>query len=128
MMDLADLGPCVPWPGAHSPEGYARDGHEYVHRQTYEAKHGPVPRGFELDHLCRNVWCINPDHTEAVTHAVNIFRGRLRNREKTHCPHGHEYSATNTKLKRTHHLGGWARRCKICLKAQRHDRFMRLGR
>ena len=119
---------CISWPGAHSPEGYARDGDEYVHRQTYEAKRGPIPKGLELDHLCRNTWCVNPDHTEPVTHAVNIFRGYSPNREKTHCPAGHEYSAQNVKVTRIRTIGGIARRCRACLKRQRHERFLRVGK
>lgn len=30
----------------------------------------------ELDHLCRNRICVNPDHLELVTHAQNLRRGK----------------------------------------------------
>lgn len=39
-----------------------------VHRLSYEAFKGPIPVGLEIDHLCRNKRCYNPDHLEAVTH------------------------------------------------------------
>ena len=39
--------------------------------------HGPVPEGLELDHLCRIRHCVNPDHVEPVTCAVNVRRGDL---------------------------------------------------
>ena len=48
-----------------------------AHRISYEIAHGPVPPGLELDHLCRNKWCINPDHLEAVTHTENMQRGAV---------------------------------------------------
>ncbi len=46
-----------------------------AHVVAYEELVGPVPEGLELDHLCRNTLCINPDHLEPVTHKVNIERG-----------------------------------------------------
>lgn len=69
-----------------------------VHRVAYELIKGTIPEGLELDHLCRVHACVNPDHLEAVTHAVNTKRGEagLFGRSKTHCPHGHEYTPENT--------------------------------
>ena len=46
-----------------------------AHRWIYEQLVGPVPDGFELDHLCRNRNCVNPDHLEVVTRRVNSIRG-----------------------------------------------------
>lgn len=46
-----------------------------AHRLVYEELRGPIPDGLELDHLCRNRWCVNPDHLEPVTHQENIRRG-----------------------------------------------------
>ena len=70
----------------------------YSHRFSYEERRGPVPDGLQLDHLCRNRACVNPDHLEAVTAAENVRRG-IRP-EKTHCPSGHSYDATNTGVNR----------------------------
>jgi len=69
----------------------------YAHRWAYEHYVGPIPDGLEIDHLCRNTLCVNPDHLEAVTHKVNMQR--TPKALKTHCDNGHRYSAENTYIK-----------------------------
>ena len=46
-----------------------------AHRWIYERLVGTVPDGYELDHLCRNRNCVNPQHLEVVTHRQNSIRG-----------------------------------------------------
>lgn len=57
--------------------GQIRDGDKMkmAHRVTFEHKKGKVPDGFEIDHLCRNRACVNPEHMEIVTHVENVRRG-----------------------------------------------------
>lgn len=83
-------------------QGYGRfrigRGIVQAHRWAWEQVHGPVPEGLELDHLCRNTACVNPDHIEAVTHRENALRGFHPN-VQTHrtkvCKRGHEISGDN---------------------------------
>lgn len=82
-----------------------------AHIASYTWKNGPVPKGLELDHTCRNPRCVNPDHLEPVTHKVNCLRGEspmALNARKTTCPRGHQYSGA---YKRTNGLN---RYCQIC--------------
>ena len=46
-----------------------------VHRIIYEAMRGEIDEGLQLDHLCRNRLCVNPDHLEEVTNRENVLRG-----------------------------------------------------
>jgi hypothetical protein len=66
-----------------------------AHRFSYETLVGPIPAGLEPDHLCRNPPCVNPDHLELVTHAVNMLRGFapsiILHRQGT-CAQGHNLS------------------------------------
>lgn len=48
-----------------------------AHRASYELHKGKIPEGMQLDHLCRNRSCINPDHLEPVTLQENIRRGEV---------------------------------------------------
>lgn len=46
-----------------------------AHRAVYQENKGPIPKGLELDHLCRNRKCVNPNHLEPVTDTENARRG-----------------------------------------------------
>lgn len=47
-----------------------------AHVAMYEKSFGPVPKGKELDHLCKNPSCVNPQHLDPVSHKENVRRGR----------------------------------------------------
>jgi len=45
-----------------------------AHKWVYQKHRGPIPKGFHIDHLCRNKHCVNPNHLEAVPLQVNVLR------------------------------------------------------
>ena len=97
-----DPGPC-PHCGQQMPPGRAK--HVFAHRAVWEMLRGPIPEGLQIDHLCRNRACVNPDHLEPVTAKENMHRAAVL---ITHCPKGHPYDDTNTYWHKGH------RGCRIC--------------
>lgn len=122
---VRDENGCVVWIGGLGSGGYGKfyvDGAMVLaHRWAWENAHGrPVPKGLDLDHLCRNRACVNPDHLEPVTRRVNTLRGvgpTAINAEKAECPSGHPYSGSNLYV---NPYGG--RECRACSResARRH--------
>lgn len=93
---------CWVWGGVIDDKGYGRFSTRLAHRIAFEDRHGFVD--LELDHLCRNTLCVNPDHLEPVTHAENMRRARGTNGHKdgrpvTQCKHGHPFDAVNTYIR-----------------------------
>lgn len=86
-----------------------------AHRWAWEQEHGPVPNGFDLDHLCRKTLCVNPDHLELVTHRENVLRGQsfaAVNAAKTHCKRGHLFSPENVRR-----MSDGGRQCLACARS-----------
>ncbi|WP_063750263.1 HNH endonuclease signature motif containing protein [Kitasatospora cheerisanensis] len=120
-------GDCWLWKGHKNAEGYAwthaAGHHRLVHRFSYEALVGPIPVGFQIDHLCKVRHCVNPAHLEAVTPKVNVQRSTSANRRKTHCPQGHPYDEANTYRP----PGRTARACRACRNGKKSIRRNQIG-
>lgn len=71
---------CWEWRGVLNSDGYGsikRNGRNMkAHKYIYELAKGNVPHGLELDHLCKNKKCVNPDHLEIVNHTENMRRAK----------------------------------------------------
>lgn len=76
---------CWEWHGPLGEKGYARVDYmvsgKRIRRTASHvawelANAAEVPDGLEVDHLCRNPVCVNPDHLEPITHLENILRAR----------------------------------------------------
>jgi hypothetical protein len=107
---------CWLWTGSRNGAGYAsfaiRGIGHVGHRLAYQLVVGPIPAGFQVDHLCRIRHCVNPSHMELVTSAENTLRGLGPgglNSRKTHCRHGHEFTPENTAID-----ANGNRQCRAC--------------
>lgn len=70
---------CWLWQKGHSGSGrgggYGRIYYQgqmvAVHRAVFTLVHGYLHRSQQVDHVCCNRLCVNPDHLQAVTHKQN---------------------------------------------------------
>lgn len=97
--------PCWVWQRARDSWGY---GHITVetaaakttvkaHRLIYERRCGPIPEGLVPDHLCQIPACVNPEHLELVTGAVNTQRGKTAKLNRK----------TVAEIRELHGIPGW---------------------
>lgn len=127
LYEVRDNG-CWQWIANIDHQGYGafvirvggRGVRKSAHRIVYSVVVGDIEPGLVLDHLCRNRACVNPDHLEQVTDAVNRFRGAHKGAKSlTHCMHGHAFDEANT-----YHYKG-KRGCRTCNRAAQARRAAR---
>lgn len=114
---------CWVWKGAKTRDGYGIFWFQRrlvpAHRASYLMFRGIIPDGLQIDHLCRNRACVNPDHLEVVSPRTNQLRGfgfSGVNARKTHCPRGHPLVEGNISVGYFKRTG--KRTCLTCLREQ----------
>lgn len=116
------FGECWVWTASLTGQGYGQfhptgiRGNVGAHRWSFEDQRGPIPAGFEVDHLCGRRNCVNPEHLHAVAPLENKMRGNSPtaiNARKTHCVHGHPLSGDNLYAHRRKD-GTLKRECRTC--------------
>ena len=110
---VLDSNGCWLWTGG-SGRGYGTfrggilDSLVAAHRFSYLMFKGSIPKGLQIDHLCRVKLCVNPNHLEVVTPQENSIRYRITIQK---CPAGHVYTPDNL---RKHDLSLGRRGCRTC--------------
>lgn len=98
-------------------------GERYAYRVVWQALVGPLPDGREIDHLCRNPRCCNPDHLRVVTHRENMLASHACKPRKLCGRRLHEMSGDNLYVS-----PGGARACRECRYQQRHNYYVKNGK
>ena len=121
MLPLVNKGApdgCWQWTGQTDRGGYGKyvwQPDTYItHRIAYQALVGDIPEHLEIDHLCRNRACCNPEHLEPVAHLENVRRGVNAWESGSRvladvCKNGHERTEGNT-----YRRADGARVCRPC--------------
>lgn len=82
-----------------------------AHRVSYALHHGEILEGLEINHLCENKSCVNPNHLEAVDHFRNmqyVYRSGI-------CKRGHLYDGIQK-------AGRYCRTCRLRREKENHKR------
>lgn len=90
---------CWNWTACKDRKGYAlfhADGESRAHRWIWKQVAGPIEE--QLDHRCRNTSCVRPSHLRPCT---NLENQQWKNKQRTHCIHGHPLSGDNVRVTTT---------------------------
>lgn len=83
--DIHHLGRCWTWTASLRGDGYGQFSFEGrmigSHRVSVMLFGRSIDRKMEIDHLCNNIICVNPDHLDIVTSQENSKRKWLRLRK-----------------------------------------------
>jgi len=110
---------CHLWQPSLDRDGYGifflRGAGRKAHRVAWFDAFGEIPKGYVINHVCRKRNCVNPQHLQILTPYENTHRDSNSlpyiNSQKTVCPEGHPYDATES--------AGGGRTIRICSSCRR---------
>lgn len=107
---------CWLWTASQTSNGYGLfrlNQGTTAHRAAWGLLRGSIPHALDIDHLCRNRLCVNPDHLEPVTHSENLLRGDNKNPngmgDRKECANGHPFAGANLFVRKDGSRG-----CRAC--------------
>lgn len=119
---------CWLWNASSNTDGYGlfffNGKIKSAHQFSFSKRYGYIPsNGKEIDHICRNRMCVNPEHLREVTHKENMENAIFFLSLKTHCPSGHPYSGKNVRFNKN-----GSRACRTCernkMRLRRDSKFV----
>lgn len=85
-----------------------------AHRFSFMEANGEIPNGMEVDHMCFNKGCVNPEHLRLLTHSENGQNRSSADRDSksgirgVYKPTGSKsWVARATKDRKPHHIGNF---------------------
>ena len=126
--EVNEVTGCWLWLGYTDKNGYARLNSENAHRVFYVEHVGPVPDGFDVDHLCKRRNCVNPAHLEAVTEQENLDRitrtVTYQGKRFDICSEGHPLIGDNLRIYNRADRAQSRRGCAICIRAKARAKYV----
>jgi hypothetical protein len=105
---LVDSG-CWLWQAKIENTGYGRmhignNVYDMAHRVSYNVFKGKIPIGRKrvIDHKCKVLACVNPEHLRLVLQRTNMLNSNnigAQNSRKTECKNGHPFTKANTYIR-----------------------------
>lgn len=112
---------CLEWAAFTNANGYGQCTYQgkrwLVHRLVYTLLFGPLSSSYDVDHLCANRLCANPNHLRAITSSENRSLGGMKSTgapKQDSCDRGHLFTPDTT----IHHAHG-TKTCRICRSLRR---------
>lgn len=96
-----------------------------AHRAAYLIYRGDLPVDLQVDHKCRNTFCVNPDHLEVVTAAENLRRSRESRNLINFCGKGHSMADALSEVAYKNGHRVVVRRCRTCAQERNRASYRR---